>query len=592
MSWDSEQGQDKKQDLVFRGVGVSHGIIYGKAFVLDKRDLAVPKERIAKDKVEQEVRRLHEAIEKTEDELGEMRKKIEQRVGKDHAMIFDAHLLMVRDARLIAETEQRIRQEEVNAEHAVLETVNAFVKVFEGIEDSYLKGRIADVKDVCRRLLQHLLGKRSSHMPPAGDSVIVVARDLAPSDTAQMHREEVLGFCTDVGSRVSHTAIMARALGIPAVVGLGKLTETMVTGDMILLDGNRGTVLVNPSEDRVKEFMEQGRRFELVLKKLRQEVELPAVTTDGHRLRIAANIELQEELKQISQYGGEGIGLYRTEYFYLGREDLPTEDEHYHAYIAAAKKAAPHPVIIRTCDLGGDKFTSMMEVAQEVSDFMGWRAIRFSLQRLDLFRTQLAGILRAATTGEVKVMFPMVSGLGELRRAREVLEEVKDALRRKGDEFKQDIDIGVMIEVPSAALTADLLAKEVDFFSIGTNDLIQYTLAVNRVNEKIAHLYDPAHPGILRLLREVTKAAHDNGIWVGMCGEMAGDPLFCPLLLGLGLDELSMAPVVIPEIKRVIRACSFEECVELVEHAMGMLTGSDIRKFIRRQMGNVLPDLQ
>jgi len=589
---DAESGQEDQRDIVFRGVGVSNGIIYGKVFVLDRKDPAIPREQIADDAREQEIQRLHEAIEKTEADLGEMRRKIERRVGKDHAMIFDAHLLMVRDARLIAETEQRIYEENVNAEYAVMETVNAFVKVFEGIEDTYLRGRIADVKDVCRRLLQHLMGERTTHVPREGEAVIVVARDLSPSDTAQMHKEVVLGFCTDVGSRVSHTAIMARALGIPAVVGLGRLSDSLTTGDMILLDGNRGTVLVNPCEERISQFMADARRFEVLLKKLREEVELPAVTKDGHRLRIGANIELTDELKQIHRHGGEGIGLYRTEYFYMGREDLPTENEHYMAYMAAAKCAAPHPVIIRTCDLGGDKFASMMEVAQEVTDCMGWRAIRFSLQMPDMFKTQLAGILRAATVGEVKVMFPMISGIEELRRAKEVLEEVKDDLRRKGEDFKMDIDVGAMIEVPSAAITADLVAKEVDFFSIGTNDLIQYTLAVNRVNEKIAHLYDPAHPAILRLLRDVTKAAHDNGIWVGMCGEMAGDPFFCPILLGLGLDGLSMAPVVIPEIKRVVRACHYDECVDMVGHTMDMLTGSDVRKFIKRRMGEIFPDLQ
>jgi len=437
---------------------------------------------------------------------------------------------------------------------------------------------------VGNRVIKNLLGKEEKNLASLSKEVIVVAYDLSPSETAQMHREKVIGFVTDVGGKTSHTAIMARSLEIPAVVGLQNVTQNIKDGDTIIIDGTAGLVIVEPTEKELRAYRKKKEEIILQDKELAKIRELPAETRDGHQIELVANIEFPEEIPSAIEHGAQGIGLYRTEFFYLNRTDLPSEEEHFQAYRRVAERFAPQAVIIRTLDLGGDKFISHLAVPKEMNPFMGWRAIRFCLERLDIFKVQLRAILRASRYGKIKVMFPMISGVEELRRAKEVMEEVKDNLKKDEVPFDEEIKIGVMIETPSAAITADILAKEADFFSIGTNDLIQYALAVDRINERIAYLYNPGHPAIIRLIKQTVDAAHQRKIPVGMCGEMAGEPYFAPLLLAMGLDELSMSPVVIPEVKKVIRSITFKEGKKLLEDALKLSTGEEVASFLKENL--------
>jgi len=456
--------------------------------------------------------------------------------------------------------------------------------VFLNIEDEYLKERVSDINDVSRRVLRNLLGKSAKRLEDFKEKVILVANDLSPSDTAAMHKKNVLAFITSIGGKTSHTAIMAKSMEIPAVVGLETATLKIATGDILIIDGTTGVIIVNPDEVTLEKYRKESRAFKDTTQRYISLKDEPALTTDKRRVRVAANIELPDEIPSIIEHGAEGIGLYRTEFFYMNRTDIPSEEEHYQAYKFVAEAVKPQSVIIRTLDIGGDKFLSHLEVPHEMSPFLGWRAIRFCLARPDMFKSQLRAILRASVHGNLKLMYPMISGIEELRQANTLLEESKNELLREGRPFDESIKVGAMIEVPSAAMTADILAKEVDFFSIGTNDLIQYSIAVDRSNEKVAYLYEPAHPGVLRLIKNIIDIGHKSNLSVGMCGEMAGDPIFTLILLGMGLDEFSMPSLMIPEIKHIIRSVSMPEAVSISQEALSFSTTKDVEGFAVRKL--------
>jgi phosphotransferase system enzyme I (PtsI) len=453
----------------------------------------------------------------------------------------------------------------MNVEHVFQTVAGRYAKTLSEIDDPYLRERALDIHDVTRRVLHNLMGTQARDLSGVTTPHILIAHNLTPSDTAQLNRALVLGFGTDIGSRTSHTAIMARSLGIPAIVGLHDASSHLVTGDHVLLDGYNGLLVVNPSDQTLWEYGELEIKKTVVEEKLSQLRDTSSTTLDGNHVVLSANIELPEDMELVRQSGAEGVGLYRTEFFYLNKEELPTEEEQYAAYRQVAEAATPHSVIIRTLDLGGDKFMSALHMPEELNPFLGWRAIRFCLERVDVFKTQLRAILRASAAGNVKIMYPMISGVEELRRANVILEECRAELRAEGLAFSAGMEVGAMIEIPSAAISADILAKEVDFFSIGTNDLIQYSIAVDRLNEHIAHLYEPTHPAIIRLIRMTVEAAHANGLWVGVCGEMAGDIVLTPLLIGLGVDELSAGAGSVPRVKRAVQSLDASACRQLVE---------------------------
>ncbi len=575
----------------YRGIPVSPGIAIGKVFIFDSQEEVVLARPVKREELPKEIARFEGALIETRREILAIQKQISEKLGVEHAEIFNAHLMVLEDRALIEEVIKRLEKEHKNVEYVFQQVIQKYSEIFSQINDEYLKERSSDIRDVGRRVVHNLTGKKREDLANLSEEVIVIAYDLSPSDTALMHKERVIGFATDVGSRTSHTAIMARSLDIPAVVGLHDISSKLSAGETIVLDGNRGVIIVNPSKETLKTYRQERERVLIFENKLAVLKDSPAETLDGHRVCLAANIEMPEDINSVISHGAEGVGLYRTEFFYMNRMDLPTEEEHYKAYRDVAEKVMPHDVIIRTLDLGGDKFLSHLEVPKEMNPFLGWRAIRFCLERLDIFKVQLRAILRASTFKNIKLMYPMISGVDELIRANEVLSDVKDELRKEGIAFNPDMEVGAMIEIPSAAMTADLLAKHVDFFSIGTNDLIQYSLAVDRVNEKIAHLYQPAHPGVLRLIQTVIKAAHEAGLWVGMCGEMAGDPALALVLLGMGLDEFSTSPAAIPELKKTIRSVHLPDTQRLAKNVLQLSSAEEIEKKAWKFLGEVAPEL-
>jgi phosphotransferase system enzyme I (PtsI) len=558
------------------GVGVSPGIARGSVFVHRQDDEEPPVRHISESDIPGEIARFESALITTRSQILEMQQRIAEAIGAKDAGIFDAHLLVVEDRTLIDEVLRTLKRDMTNVEHVFQQVANRYTKTLSEIDDPYLRERALDIHDVARRVVHNLLGRSSASLSSVKTPHIVVAHNLTPSDTAQLNRDLVLGFATDVGSRTSHTAIMARSLNIPAVVGLHSISETLQTGDQILLDGYNGYVIVNPNDQTLWEYGELEIKKGEVEEKLVELRETVSTTVDGRHIILSANIELPTEAELVRQSGAEGIGLYRTEFFYLNKERLPDEEQQYRNYIEVAEGMKPHSVIIRTLDLGGDKFMSALHLPEEMNPFLGWRAIRFCLEKVDLFKVQLRAILRASAAGNVKLMYPMISGLGELRKANEILDECRDELRAGGIPFDENMEVGAMIEVPSAALTADILAKEVKFFSIGTNDLIQYSIAVDRVNERISHLYEPTHPSIIRLIKIVVDAAHAHSLWVGVCGEMAGEIALTPLLVGLGVDELSTGAALVPRVKRAVRSLDVGVCLQLVEEIMEMDTASQI----------------
>lgn len=578
-------------ETILKGIPASPGITVGKAHLLDSEDLTISKRQIAEKDLPDEINRFQDALIKTRNEILKIKEKISRDMGVEHGEIFSAHLLVLEDTMLIEEVISKMKREKIGVEYVFLEVLRKYIKTFSKMDDEYLKERISDINDVGKRILRNLLGAKQISLTDLKEKVIIIAYDLSPSDTAVMHKKNVIGFATDIGGRTSHTAIMAKSLEIPAVVGLEKITKIVQNGDTIIIDGNRGVIIVAPQKKTLERYDAEKKKYEEQELELATLKNLPCQTVDGHKIELSANIELPEEIPSVMKHGAEGIGLYRSEFFYINRAGLPSEEEQFRAYKEVAKKMAPKPVIIRTLDLGGDKFLSQLEIPREMNPFMGWRAIRFCLAKPEIFKIQLRAILRASVFGNLKIMYPMISGVEELRQANTILEEVKEEFKKGRIKYAKEIEVGAMIEIPSAAMTSDILAKEVDFFSIGTNDLIQYALAVDRVNEKIAYLYEPAHPAVLRLIKNVIDNGHKEGIWVGMCGEMAGDPALAVILLGLGLDEFSSSPILLPEIKKIIRAFKLSDAKEIAEKALTLDTGKEIEEYARMKLKEVLPEL-
>jgi phosphoenolpyruvate-protein phosphotransferase (PTS system enzyme I) len=580
-------------ERVLRGIPVSEGVCHGRVLVFSRPgDAPAARYTLSEAEVAQHIQRLEQAMIATRRQVLEVQDKVSRSLGAKDAGIFDAHLLVLEDPALVDEAARLIQEEKCNVEYAFGVAARKYTEALSAIGDDFLKERAADMRDVTQRVLDHLTGRRQEmDLGRLTERCIIVSHDLAPSQTAVLDKKMVLGFATDIGGKTSHTAIMARALGIPAVVGLGRASAELRTGQHVLLDGFNGLLVVNPTEQTLFEYGQLVKRQAGLEERLRDTAEKAAITLDGFRVSLSANIELPEETEEVKKSGAEGVGLYRTEYLFINRSVLPSEEEQYQAYQQVASALKPYPVIIRTLDLGGDKFLSHLRLAPEMNPFLGWRAIRFCLQEKDLFRTQLRAILRASAEGNVKMMYPMISGLDELNQANELVEECRAYLRRQGTPFDEHMDIGMMIEIPSAVLVAEALAKRVKFFSLGTNDLIQYSLAVDRLNARIAHLYEPTHPAILRLIKMTTDAAKTQGIWTGVCGEMASDPALTPLLLGLGVDEVSVAAAFVPRVKYLIRRLKLAEARELAGFALSCESSSEILRRSRALAGAVAPSL-
>jgi phosphotransferase system enzyme I (PtsI) len=568
-------------EKIYNGIPASGGIAIGPAFLYHPQGLSAPRRNLRAEEIKAELERYQESLKKTRVQISELEEKMKAKLGEEHAAIFQAHQVVLDDPLFMEEIPQSIQTRRLNAEFLLFEALEKFKTVMASLDDSYFRERGGDIQDVGNRLVKNLTGAERDQLKKLDREVIVIANDLAPSDTVSMQTGTVKGFCTDVGGRTSHVAIVARSLGLPAVLGMQTLTSEVQEGDMIIVDGNKGLVVVNPLPATLKQYQRLKDSYEAFQKSLEELRGLPATTPDGHQVTLAANIEIPQELDEIFKHGAEGIGLFRTEFLFLNREEIPTEEEQYLAYKELATKTGVSPAIIRTLDLGGDKFLSHLNVLNESNPFLGLRAIRLCLKRPDIFKAQLRAILRAAAHGPIKVMFPMISTLMEIRESKVLLNECVQQLKREGLVFRSGIEVGAMIEIPSAAVVADILIQELDFLSIGTNDLIQYTLAVDRVNESVAYLYDPLNPAILRLVQMTVNACHNAGKWVGMCGEMAGDPQFVPLLLGMGLDEFSVSVSVIPEIKKVIRMMPFEKSKEIAKAALQMKTSDEVLKLIR-----------
>jgi len=533
--------------------------------------------RIAPSQVPDEIGRFETALIQTRMQILEMQQRIAESIGAKDAAIFDAHLLVVEDRTLIDEVLRKLETDLCNVEWVFQEVATRYAETLNKIDDPYLRERALDIQDVTKRVIRNLQGKAPKTFLALSESHILVAHNLTPSDTASINRANVLGIATDLGSRTSHAAILARSLNIPAVVGLHDITTKLETGLHVLVDGSDGLLIVDPEPETIAHYAEIESRRAKITARLKELRTTRSTTRDGHHIVLSANIELPEDVEAVAANGAEGIGLYRTEFLYLNRTTLPTEHEQFETYRKVAERVRPDPLIIRTFDLGGDKLApGTVDISDELNPFLGWRAIRLCLENIDIFKTQLRAVLRASAVGNIKIMFPMISGLEELRRAKTVLAECREELVRSGVPLAEKIEVGAMIEIPSAAICANALAPEVDFFSIGTNDLIQYALAVDRVNEKLAHLYEPTHPAILRLLKMIADAAHANNIWVGVCGEMAGDVALVPLLLGLGMDELSAGATLVPRVKRAVQSLTIPECRELVEETLKLNTASEI----------------
>ncbi|HHL39033.1 MAG TPA: phosphoenolpyruvate--protein phosphotransferase [Deltaproteobacteria bacterium] len=585
-------GGERKEVELLRGIGVSSGIVIGSAYLLE-RGVPEPVQycHLADDAAEQEIERFKKALRESREQLNRIKKKVElDKVGREHIRIIDAHLLILKDQMLINDTIRVIKEQKINAEWALKMVLKDLKDFFDRIDDTYLRERSADIEHTVNRVLGNLMGRKHESVADLKEPCIVVAHDLAPTDTAQMARGRVLGFLTDIGGKTSHTAIMAKSLDIPAVVGLESVTHKVETGDTVIVDGTTGTVIVNPSRSVLDIYRKRRERYARYGRALHNYKDLPSETTDGRYIKIMGNLEIVEEMDAFLEHGAEGIGLYRTEFLYLNRRELPTEQEHLTAYKEVAGRMAPHPVVIRTLDIGGDKLPHSVDVPSEMNPAMGLRAIRFCLRRLDIFKTQLRAILRASAFGKIRIMFPMISGVDELRRAKEVLEEVKQELRSEGVRFDEKIEVGAMIEVPAAAAIADLLAREVDFFSIGTNDLLQYSLAIDRVNEHVAYLYEPFHPAVLRTVKGVVDAAREAGIDVGVCGEMAGEPESALIFVGFGIDRLSMNSFSILRVKKLIRSVSYADARLISEAAMNFSTAREVEAYISSRISSVYRD--
>ncbi len=564
--------------ITIEGIAASPGICIAKAFRLQHQEYQIVKKSLTN--TEEEIERFEKMIEKSKAELEALKLETSKKLGEDKAAIFASHILILSDPEFIQAIKEKVATEQVNAEFALDEIAAMFISMFENMENEYMRERAADIRDVTKRLLGHLLGVEMINPSTISEEVVIIAKDLTPSDTAQLNRQYVKGFTTEIGGRTSHSAIMARSMEIPAVVGTKNVLSQIENNMLVIVDGNDGKVILNPTDDEVKQYKVKKAAYEkqqVEWAKLKNE---KTITIDGHQVELGGNIGTPQDVQGVLNFGGEAIGLYRTEFLYMGREQLPTEEEQYHAYKAVLESMENKPVVVRTLDIGGDKELPYLDLPKEMNPFLGFRAIRLCLEMQEMFRTQLRGLLRASVFGNLKIMFPMIATLDEFRQAKSILLEEKEKLQKDGIEVSDNIEIGIMVEIPSTAVMADLFAKEVDFFSIGTNDLIQYTLAVDRMNERVSYLYQPYNPAILRLIKNIIDKAHHNGKWVGMCGEMAGDEIAIPILLGLGLDEFSMSATSILKARSQISRISRSEMIAVAEKVLNMDTAEEVKDYI------------
>lgn len=580
-----------KAEICLKGIGVSPGIAVCKAQLLTPpSDRAVPRS-ISEDEIPAEIARFEEALIATHDQIKHIQKQVAEVLGDEHASIFDAHMLVVDDRTFIEDVIRTLKRDMINVEPVLLNVANRYADMLSKVDDSYLSERAADIRDVTKRILANLVGESLDQIANISEPCIVVAHDLSPSDTASIDKTMVKAFVTDLGSSTSHTAIMAKALLVPAVVGLHNITAIASSRDTVLIDGAKGLVFVNPTEERLREYERRALEQEQILQELDMLRDKPPETQDGYLVPITANIELIEELDAVGARGAKGIGLYRTEFLFLGSKTLPGEEEQAQTYIQAAQSQYPAPVVIRTLDIGADKLPASMESTNELNPFLGDRAIRLCLSRPELFKTQLRAILRASVHDNIRMMYPMISCLQEVIDANALLHECKDELRERGVPFNENLEVGTMIEVPSAALIADLIAPHVSFFSLGTNDLIQYTMAVDRGNENVAHLYKPTHMAIIRLIDHVVKVSHKYGLWTCVCGQMASTPHLVPLLVGLGVDELSVSPAQAPMIKDVIRKLTYSSAVDLAQKSLASPSAENVERLCRVLISEIAPEV-
>ena len=568
---------------LMQGIGASPGIAIGQVRITDRSRVVVLERAVAKEEVPEEIERFRSALAKAKEDLKILKKHLAVDKGEEHLYVIDTHLLILEDGMLIRETLGFIENDLINAEAALKKTLRKFQAFFAEIEDEYLRERCGDVETVVERILRNMAGKSQESLNAGEGQTIIVAHDLSPSDVLQINKTKVIGFVTDLGGKTSHSAILARALEVPAVVGMERITQEIVDGDILIIDGATGVVVINPDKDTFQDYLRRKQHYEYLESELLKIRDLPAETLDGHRVVLKGNVEFLEEIPSLKNHGAEGIGLYRTEMLFFNREGPPGEEEQFETYSAVVKAMAPQPVTIRTLDVGGDKFVADLNLDDEMNPALGLRAIRLSLRQPEIFKPQLRAILRASALGKVRIFFPMISGVGEIRAVKAILEEAKEELRNEGVTFDEWIKIGIMVEIPSAVIIADLLAREVDFFSVGTNDLIQYSLAIDRTNEHLSSLYEPLHPAVLRSLKMVVDAAHAAGIDSCICGEMAGEAEYLPILLGLGFDELSMNAVSILRVKKILRRCSKSEAEKLVKRALNFSTAQEVDHFLKKE---------
>jgi phosphotransferase system enzyme I (PtsI) len=575
---------EKNNMQTFSGIAASPGIAMGRLRIVDRSKTAVSEYAIPSEAVYHEIGRLVQAIEGTRVELESLKSRLAETSGDDHLFFIETHLMILADKRLVSETSEIIKTSLINAEGALRRTLHRYRETFARIADPYLRERISDVETVVEKVLRSMNGEAVEPLPQQDCQIIISAHDFSPADMLQINRNNVLAVITESGGRTSHTAILARALDLPAVMGVEGITGFLLDGVSVIADGLSGTVIVDPDQETFQALLRRKQHYEYVEYELLKTASLPAVTLDGHSIRLRGNVEIAEEGASVLEHGGSGVGLYRTEMLFMNRVSMPDEEEQLMAYRTMQQAIAPHPLTIRTLDAGGDKLLEGMDQIVEVNPALGVRAIRLSLSIPDEFKKQLRAILRVSADGPIRIMFPMISGMEELRRAKALLKETKLELSASGTPFDSTVQVGVMIEIPAAVTLADLLAREVDFFSVGTNDLIQYTLAIDRSNEQLSHMYQPLHPAVLRSLRRVVQAAHSAGIPACLCGEMAGDPLYLPVLLGLGFDELSMSAGAILRVKQILRRCTLERAARIAEGCFDFSTAAEVEMYLKAQI--------
>lgn len=582
---------DIAEDTILVGIAAAPGIAISRSHLVNRDPMAVIERRISPEEVDAEISAFKDAVNKSKEQLVEVKSQADSKELAEHLYIIDTHLMILEDELLIGETIKLINEELINAEGALNRVLRKLRRVFDKISDEYLRQRQSDVDSIGDRLLRNLLGETRESLADVDEQVIVVAHDLSPADTVQIDKTKVIGFVTDIGGRTSHTAILARSLGIPAVVGLETVTSVVPNGIPMIIDGNNGTVVLNPSKETFREYLQKKQLYDYQEAELQQFIDLPAETRDGVTLILRSNIDFVDEIETAKEQGAQGIGLFRTEFLFMSGDGPPSEDEQFTIYRTALEEMAPYPVTIRTLDVGGDKFVPEFNLSDEVNPAMGLRAVRFSLKEVNLFRTQLRAILRASAYGPVRIMFPMISGVAEVRLCKQFLEKEIEDLSTSGEVVVENVEVGIMIETPAAILIADLLAKEVDFFSVGTNDLIQYCLAIDRGNEHVAYLYEPMHPAILQALILICRAARNAGISVGMCGEMAGEDLYSLVLLALGFDELSMNAANISRVKRIIRQVEYAEVEEVLQKLTQLTTADEVAMTLENEMSSRYPQV-